>query len=145
MGYDNTLSTVGMCEPADIPTFKIYSISSGVMYSLSNISFPAWSDLNIYLIESVNSDIPEKFSMAPAYPNPFNPVTHIEYSIPTSSMVEITIYDLIGRELVKLVNENKDAGFYHIDWDASMVSSGVYFVNMKANKNSFNQKIVLIK
>ena len=145
MGYDNNISTIGMCEASDIPSFKVYSLSTDFIYDIPNQSIPAWSDLSTQIIEKIDTSIPEKFTMAPAYPNPFNPVTRIEYSIPTSSMVEITIYDLIGRELVKLVNENKDAGFYHIDWDASMVSSGVYFVNMKANKNSFNQKIVLIK
>ena len=145
MGYDNNISTIGMCEASDIPSFKVYSLSTDFIYDIPNQSIPAWSDLSTQIIEKIDTSIPEKFTMAPAYPNPFNPVTRIEYSIPTSSMVEITIYDLIGRELVKLVNENKDAGFYHIDWDASLVSSGVYFVNMKANKNSFNQKIVLIK
>ena len=112
---------------------------------MPDISFPAWSDLNIYLIESVNSDIPEKFSMAPAYPNPFNPVTHIEYSIPTSSMVEITIYDLVGRKLEKLVSEQKEPGYYHVKWDASSIASGVYLVRMEANDNNFTQKIVLMK
>ena len=145
MGYDNNMSTIGMCEVADIPSFKVYSLSTDFIYDIPNHSIPAWADLSTPIIEKIDTSIPEKFTMAPAYPNPFNPVTRIEYSIPTSSMVEITIYDLIGRELVQLVNENKDAGFYHVDWDASLISSGVYFVNMKTNKNSFSQKIVLIK
>ena len=145
MGYDNNMSTIGMCEVADIPSLKFITISTDFIYDIPNQSIPAWSDLSTQIIEKIDTSIPEKFTMAPAYPNPFNPVTRIEYSIPTSSMVEITIYDLIGRELVQLVNENKDAGFYHVDWDASLISSGVYFVNMKTNKNSFSQKIVLIK
>ena len=145
MGYDNTSSTLGMCEVSDIPSFKIYSISTGILYDLPNHSIPAWSDLSTHLIETIDTSIPEKFNMAPAYPNPFNPLTHIEYSIPTSSMVEIAIYDLVGRKLEELVDENKDPGYYHVEWDASFVSSGVYFVRMKTNENSFSQKIVLIK
>ena len=145
MGYDNTLPTTGMCEPSDVPSFKIYSISNGKTYDLSNSSFPAWSDLSTHLIETIDDSIPEKFNMAPAYPNPFNPLTHIEYSIPTSSMVQITIYDLIGRKLENLVNEKKEPGYYHVEWDASSISSGVYLVQMEADGNQFNQKIVLIK
>ena len=71
--------------------------------------------------------------MLPAYPNPFNPITHIEYSIPYETMVTITIYDLMGRELQKLTNKEHSAGYYNLDWDASTIASGVYFVKMKTD------------
>ena len=60
-------------------------------------------------------------------------------------MVSITIYDLIGRKLENLVNEKNEPGYYHVEWDASSISSGVYLVQMEADGNQFNQKIVLIK
>jgi hypothetical protein len=144
MGYDESYNTIGYCETSDIPSFKIYSNSMGLFLDLEG-SFPAWSDLNTYVINNQINDFPTKFDMLPAYPNPFNPITHIEYSVPYKTMVTITIYDLMGRELQKLTNKEHNSGYYSLDWDASMVSSGVYFVKMKTNDFQASQKLLLIK
>ena len=60
-------------------------------------------------------------------------------------MVEITIYDLVGRKLVELVNEQKEPGYYNVQWDASYYSSGIYFINLKSLSGSNPKKIILMK
>ena len=107
--------------------------------------FPAWSDLNTYIIESLGDFTPTEFNLNPAYPNPFNPITHIEYSVPYKTKISITIYDLVGREISNLVNEVQEPGYYDIKWDASLISSGMYFIRMQTNDFKSSQKVVLIK
>jgi len=89
--------------------------------------------------------LPTQFILHPAYPNPFNPMTTISYDLPVDSPITISIYNLQGRLVQELVNEQKSAGAYEIVWDASSQSSGVYIVKMIAGEFVYTQKIVLIK
>ena len=77
------------------------------------------------------SEIPKEFSLAQNYPNPFNPETVISYELPIISSVKLVIYDLLGREVATLVNEEQSAGRKQVQWSAS-VSSGVYFYRLEA-------------
>lgn len=79
------------------------------------------------------------------YPNPFNPSTVISFSIPENSFVSIKIYDVLGNELSELVNEIKEQGNYSVSFDASNLSSGIYFYTLKANGNSLTKKMLLAK
>lgn len=79
-----------------------------------------------------NSLLPEQFSVQQNYPNPFNPTTQINYALPTSAMVNIKVYDLLGREVRELINEQKEAGFYTINFNASNLSSGIYLYRIVA-------------
>ena len=88
--------------------------------------------------------------MYDAYPNPFNPLTQIRYEIPTEGFIEISIFDLRGQKVETLVNEFTQPGGYSTSWDASLVSSGVYFVHFAASSEgkpsiSQIQKLMLIK
>ena len=65
------------------------------------------------------------------YPNPFNPVTTIQYKLPQRSDVQITIYDLLSRHVTNLVSETQDAGYKSVQWDATNVSSGMYFYQIR--------------
>ncbi len=85
------------------------------------------------------------FKLSQNYPNPFNPSTIINYEIPTSSLVTLKVYDLLGREVTTLVNEIKPAGKYNITFDASKYSSGVYFYRIEAGEFSQIKKMVLLK
>ena len=89
--------------------------------------------------------IPEEFSLGNAYPNPFNPVTKIDFGIPIESHVTIKIYDMHGREVRTLVYGNMQPGFHSTVWQASSFSSGAYFVKMEAKNYLKTQKIVLVK
>ena len=144
MGNDGDLKTLGYCNTSDIPSFKIYRASDGAIIDVPG-SFPGWADMATHIINLSEDLMPLEFSLSPTYPNPFNPITHIEYSVPYQTKVSITIYDLVGREITKLVDEVQDSGFYNVKWDASSISSGMYFVTMKTKDFEDSQKTVLIK
>jgi hypothetical protein len=77
--------------------------------------------------ENQNSEVPKIFSLSQNYPNPFNPSTVIKFSIPKTSMVNLAVYDVLGREVITLVNDVMQPGEYNALFDASALSSGVYF------------------
>jgi len=92
-----------------------------------------------------NGSSPSKFSLSPAYPNPFNPSTIINFTIGSGGHVLLSIYDIKGREILRLVDESMAAGSHQINWDASSYASGIYFVGIHSNDKSLSQKLVLIK
>jgi hypothetical protein len=89
--------------------------------------------------------LPIAYSLGQNYPNPFNPTTLIEYSLPTAGQVSLAIYDVLGREVATLVNERQESGYYETEWDATGVSSGVYFYRIQAGDYADMKKLVLMK
>ncbi len=89
--------------------------------------------------------IPTKFELFQNFPNPFNPTTVIQYDIPKSSQVMIRVYDVLGREVVTLVDERQAPGEYSVEFNASGFASGVYFFSMNAGTYTKIQKMMLIK
>lgn len=81
----------------------------------------------------VNVGTPSKVALGQNYPNPFNPVTNIGYDIPQDANVSLKIYDITGREVVTLVNENQTAGFHVVKFNAASISSGMYFYKIKVS------------
>ncbi len=103
-------------------------------------------------IEPSSSLIPQYFFLHQNYPNPFNPITKIKFDIPKLSNAKIIIYDLLGREITTLVNEQLKPGSYEVDWDGSSFASGVYFYQLVVGDNTNNgegyietKRMVLIK
>jgi hypothetical protein len=96
-------------------------------------------------IEPINSEIPGEFSLEQNYPNPFNPVTTIKFSIPHASFVKLLVYDITGREAAELINQQMNAGIYTVDFDASELSSGVYFYRFITDRFTGVKKMNLIK
>lgn len=97
------------------------------------------------LNDMVVIELPKKYELKQNYPNPFNPVTIICFEIPENSMVIIKLFDLLGREVKTLVNEQKDAGYYAINFDASDISSGIYFYKMIAGSYVGTFKMCVLK
>ncbi|MBT7825732.1 MAG: T9SS type A sorting domain-containing protein, partial [Bacteroidetes bacterium] len=89
--------------------------------------------------------IPEKFTLHPAYPNPFNPVTTINYAIPYDAFVVVKAFDVRGKEVAELVNVMIEEGNHEVVWDASELSSGMYFVRMTSGDFKAVRKIIFIK
>ena len=89
--------------------------------------------------------IPELFKLLPAYPNPFNPSTKIDYVLSNSNIINLSVYDIYGRQIEELLNEYHRAGEYSITWDGSRQPSGIYFIKMMSNKINSTQKVVLLK
>jgi hypothetical protein len=100
-------------------------------------------------VESQNGEIPVNYSLSQNYPNPFNPITKIQYSIPQSSRVVIKVFDILGSEIETLVNEEKPAGIYELNWNAVSAAgglpSGVYFYQLRAGDYTSVKKMLLIK
>ncbi len=94
-------------------------------------------------VENRNNNF--NFSLVQNYPNPFNPTTKIEYSIPHQSFVILKVYDILGREVVTLVNEEKAAGNYNVAFDGSALSSGVYFYKIQTGNFVEVKKMILLK
>jgi len=88
---------------------------------------------------------PESFYLHQNYPNPFNPVTKIKYQIPELSFVMLKVYDIKGDEISKLVNEQKPAGTYIVEFDAATLTSGVYFYKIQAGSYTETRKMILMK
>jgi|GEM_PF-1528520 len=98
-------------------------------------------------ISNSGKAIPSKYQIFQNYPNPFNPTTIINYSVPKTSLVTIKLYDVLGREIETLVNEEKKPGSYSVQLSAvsSQLSSGVYFYKMEAGGFSETKKLILMK
>ena len=91
------------------------------------------------------SSIVKEFSLSQNYPNPFNPATKINFSIPNSEHVSLRVYDILGREVRVLVNENLSFGEYEVDFDAKGLSSGMYYYSLRAGEYVSVKKMVLVK
>ncbi|MBI5020019.1 MAG: T9SS type A sorting domain-containing protein [Ignavibacteriales bacterium] len=89
--------------------------------------------------------IPKEFSLFQNYPNPFNPVTTIRYQLPINSHLKLKVFDLLGIEVSTLVNENKNAGSYEVEFDGSKLPSGVYFYRLQTGSYVETKKLLLMK
>ncbi len=117
-------------------------------YRLKQIDYNG--NFNYYnLVNDVVVAAPHSFSMTQNYPNPSNPRSKIDYEIPINGKVSIKLYNMIGQEVINIVNEVKEAGYYSAEFDGSNFASGVYFYRISAEGEgqSFNKtlKMVLIK
>jgi hypothetical protein len=95
--------------------------------------------------------VPNSFNLSQNYPNPFNPVTKIKFSLPALKLreagvpVKLIIYDILGREIATIVNEQLKPGSYEIEWDGSQYSSGIYLYKLISGDFTESKKMVLIK
>jgi len=99
-------------------------------------------------IISVNKhgiSVPETYSLSQNYPNPFNPSTTIDYQLPKSGFVKISVFDVLGQEVKVLTNEFKQAGSYYVKFDAGELPSGVYFYKIQSGDFTSTKKLTLIK
>lgn len=89
--------------------------------------------------------VPTEYILSQNYPNPFNPSTKIKYEIPEISFVNIKVYDVLGSEVVTLINEEQTVGSYEVEFDASNLPSGIYFYRLQAGSFVETKKMVLMK
>ncbi len=139
----------------DYYTKKIKAIDNGETFAVidyrglkDTVYFKINGDITTGVEEDHNSAnlvLPDKFELFQNYPNPFNPTTTIKYSVPQISFVKIQIYDILGREVKKLVNEEKSPGNYEIKFNANQFASGVYFYRMQTDNFVETKKLILMK
>ncbi|PID59467.1 MAG: hypothetical protein CR986_06050 [Ignavibacteriae bacterium] len=122
-------------------------------YLIRAYAAPTKTDID----ENSNEILPTEYNLSQNYPNPFNPVTTINYTIPsnvkrfTNSMtgemsnVKLIVYDILGNEVATLVNEQQNQGNYQVKFDASNLSSGIYFYKLQAGNFVATKKMILLK
>ncbi|OGU70166.1 MAG: hypothetical protein A2V93_03795 [Ignavibacteria bacterium RBG_16_34_14] len=96
-------------------------------------------------VNQINSLIPGSFALAQNYPNPFNPITTIQYSLPQRGNVTLKVYDVLGKEIAVLVNEEKETGVHSVNFDATGLASGIYMYRLQAGSFIETRKMVLIR
>jgi hypothetical protein len=121
-----------------------FSEANGKVYAGSKSAGTFYLSNSVVGISNGNESIKD-FSLRQNYPNPFNPTTKISFSIPRSSFVSLKIYDMNGREVANILNENKASGNYEINFNASALAGGVYFYKLQTEGFSETKKMILIK
>lgn len=147
------------------PALSGTSFSNPNLAGFENVSFRGafgtdnwtsnWTQFNpknyiIIGITQLSSIVPQSFTLEQNYPNPFNPSTVIRYSIPSNvrgqmSNVKLIVYNSIGKEIATLVNQEQNAGSYSVDFEASNLSSGIYFYTLKTEGFSETKRMMLLK
>ena len=129
--------------------FIILIVKTGSIWGVFFQSFHADFGLGV----ETTSDIPTKFDLSQNYPNPFNPSTKIKYEIPSVTLrqvqsdilVTLKVYDVLGNKVATLVNEEKPAGNYEVEFNATGLPSGIYFYQLKAGNFVETKKMILMK
>lgn len=96
-------------------------------------------------ISNTGGVVPKQFILYQNYPNPFNPATKIRFSVPSAGLVKLVVFDLLGREVNSLINDVLPAGNYTADFNASLLSTGIYFYRMESAGFTETQKMILVK
>jgi hypothetical protein len=139
------------------PVPKVYAILAANDYVIAgtdNQSVWRRSLSEVISVQNISTEIPSKYSLSQNYPNPFNPTTKIKFELPSLEgygvrrgvgLVKLTVYDVMGREVQTLINENLQPGTYESSFDASTLNSGVYFYKISAGDYSETKKMLMIK
>jgi len=96
-------------------------------------------------VDPITGELPVAFLIRQNYPNPFNPSTTIKYELPKSSVVKLSVFDMLGREVSVLVNERRDVGVHEVQLDGAQLASGVYFYRLQAGDFVQSKRLVLLK
>jgi hypothetical protein len=126
-------------------------------YTFDIPNYPQWNGTTNFCMKALTTErtatgfqqqpqtVPEAYALEQNYPNPFNPATTIEFSLPTSQHVTITVYNISGQEVIKLVEKAYAAGTHQYRWDASSVASGIYYYRIVAGDFVSTRKAILMK
>ena len=114
-------------------------------YAVRDNGGVSWGSCGTYGIQRISDIIPKDFSLSQNYPNPFNPLTKIVFDVPQKSHVRLSVFDVLGKEVARLVDVNVTPGQFETEWDASNMPSGVYFYSLLADNYTQTKKMILIK
>jgi hypothetical protein len=141
--WDNTdQDSAGYNSNGDI-SFDIFQGWSGTDWV--NETKYIYNYAGVTAVDNNLTTVPSHYYLSNNYPNPFNPTTNIKYSLSSGGFVTLKVYDIIGREVATLVNENQSSGNYTVRFDGSGLSSGVYLYQLKVNNFVSTKKLVLMK
>jgi len=144
MGKDEMEYSKHYCDASSTVHFKVQK-QDGVIYDLFG-NVPDWSNNGLHIISYLSeTPIPERFSLNAPFPNPFNPITQVRFSLPDFTLVSVFIYNSSGQLIHTLVDKEIPPGEHNISWDASNQSSGIYFLHFNSGLHSEIHKLVLMK
>ncbi len=135
----------GRLDPAAGVVSEIKITSNGAGYLDNQVVEKEEFLQLVNAFENPESNVPERFALHPAHPNPFNPVTTIRFDLPEDGPATLMVYDMMGREVTQLVNGVMSTGYHSVQWDASNLASGVYMVRLTAGDHTSVQKVSLLK
>ena len=146
MGNDGNLYSRGYSESGAIPKFKYLDDTTGELTDLYHADIPKWENNGIYILSTLETRnvVPQEI-MLNAYPNPFNPVNTLSFSVPEEGVIQLSIYNISGQMITTLAHDLKTPGIYEYSWDANAYPSGVYFARLNVNNAFYTQKLVLMK
>ncbi len=133
----------GTTTEAQSYSFIDRAASGVVQYRLKQIDFDGQFEYSNVI--EVDAGMPKHFALEQNYPNPFNPTTLISYQLPVASTVSLKVYDVLGREVATLVNEQQEVGAYSVTFNANALSSGIYFYRLQAGNFVATKKMMLVK
>ncbi|MBI1931025.1 MAG: CotH kinase family protein [Ignavibacteriales bacterium] len=161
---DKSGEQIGLVQVIDNDTVFVDSLtyrtqSTNISYGRYPDGTDNWKFINVptpndsnKIITNINEEniLPTSFSLSQNYPNPFNPTTVIEYAIPNLEtgnipLLQLKVFDLLGREVITLVNQKQKSGIYKVEFDASKLSSGVYLYQLKSGSFLQTKKMILLK
>ena len=119
-------------------------------YESDPLSISFSGNMELSKVDLVFRNIPETFTLHQNFPNPFNPITTLRFDLPSDAFVTLSIYDMLGRKIIQLLNTNQQAGFKSVQWDATdsmgrAVSAGIYLYQIEADGTSQTKKMILLK
>jgi sugar lactone lactonase YvrE len=132
-------------------TYDVAADAAGNLYSLSYYGWTVekWAYEGslpvVTSVEEIPGELPAEYGLSQNYPNPFNPATTIEFSVPEAGFVSLRIYDLLGKEMKTLVNDERAPGSYRVTFEASDLPSGTYFYTLRAGSHTQTKKMILMK
>lgn len=129
------------------PTFSYVLTVAGTYNYICEPHAPSMAGIIVVSQSAIvqNTSLAADFSLKQNFPNPFNPSTKINFSIPSASNVTLKIYDEVGREVETLVNQNLNSGVYTVDWNAINHASGIYYYSISAGEFLQTKKMLLVK
>ena len=147
MGYDGESYSLGYMNEGYIPTFMLYNSDTGNLEELYGL-IPEYANNEIFILDQLTTDdyiIPTQIALHDAYPNPFNPVTNISFSLPSKMEVELNILDIQGRIVQKVLSNSYNEGLNSVTIDGNNLSSGLYFIQLIAGQDVHYTKVLLLK
>ncbi len=124
---------------------SIHSFDGINAWAVGNIGVITTNYSSTTGVEGQSNINPDRLNLDQNYPNPFNPSTKIKFSIPSNEFVTLKVYNVLGSEIVTLINDELNAGSFEVDFNASALNSGVYFYTIRTNKFTETRKMILMK
>lgn len=149
LNFENETDTISIIEATQEKeaTFRFEVKRNAPVNTKDSIEFSIGDVNGIMMMKTfvLNFLAPSEFRLEQNFPNPFNPATTIQYQLPSTSNVSLKIYDVLGNEVVTLVNEKQDAGYKEIKFNANRYASGMYIYRLTAEKYVSTKKLLLLK